>query len=134
MTQAKQIREVSPILLVRDVLAAHEYFSSKLGFRSHRMWGDPPMFCIPERDGLSVMLNQVGAGDEFRPNASYDGRFDVYFWVHDADALFAEFTANRADIVCEPSDEAYGMREFQVRDLDGHLLAFGHDISGAVSQ
>ena len=28
------------------------------------------------------------------------------------------------------ADEPYMMREFQVRDPDGHLLAFGRDISG----
>jgi uncharacterized glyoxalase superfamily protein PhnB len=133
MSAAAQMRAVSPILLVSDVVAAAAYYADALGFRSPRLWGEPPMFCIPERDGLSVMLNQVGAGDSFRPNADYDGRFDAYFYVSDADALYAEFQANGADIVCEPEDQPYLMREFQVRDPDGHLLAFGHDISGTAS-
>jgi uncharacterized glyoxalase superfamily protein PhnB len=124
------MRAVSPVLLVKDVVKAHAYWDQKLGFRSPRMWGDPPMFCIPQRDGMQVMLNQVEAGDSFRPNADYDGRCDAYFWVNDADALFAEFTAKGADIVCEPDDQVYGMRELQVRDLDGHLLIFGHDTTG----
>ena len=126
-----QMRGVAPVLLVRDVVAAHAYFADKLGFRSPRMWGDPPVFCIPQRDGLEVMLNQVRPGDNFRPNADYQGRFDAYFWVHDADALHAEFEGKGADIVCAPEDMPYGMREFQVRDPDGHLLAFGHDTTGA---
>jgi uncharacterized glyoxalase superfamily protein PhnB len=37
--------------------------------------------------------------------------------------------AKGADIVCAPEDQPYMMREFQVRDLDGHLLGIGHDIS-----
>jgi len=80
------------------------------------------------------MLNQVGPGDSFRPNADYDGRFDAYFWVRDADALHEEFKANGARIVCPPEDQVYQMREFQVLDLDGHLLAFGHDTSGSAAQ
>ncbi len=131
MSTNPQMRGVAPVLLVRDVVSAHAYYADKLGFRSPRMWGDPPTFCIPQRDGLEVMLNQVGATDDFRPNSHFDGRWDAYFWVTDADALHAEFQAKGADVVCEPEDQVYGMREFQVRDLDGHLLAFGHDTTGA---
>ena len=125
-----RVLAASPILLVADVVKAAAYYADALGFRAPRFWGEPPTFCIPQRDRCTVMLNQVDAGDAFLPNASYDGRFDVYFDVDDADALYAEFKMNGADIVCEPDDQPYFMREFQVRDLDGHLLAFGHDISG----
>ena len=131
MSEARQMRAVAPVLLVADVVSAHAYYAEKLGFRSPRMWGEPPMFCIPQRDGLSVMLNQVDPGDSFRPNFDHNGRCDAYFWVSDADALFSEYSASGADIVCEPEDQIYGMREFQVRDPDGHLLIFGHDTTGA---
>ncbi|HEX2802904.1 MAG TPA: VOC family protein [Sphingomicrobium sp.] len=128
-----QFRAHAPVLLVRDVVAAHAYFADKLGFRSPRMWGDPPTFCIAQRDGLEVMLNQVGRDDEFRPNGDYDGRCDVYFWVNDADALCEEYRGTGADIVCEPENQPYGMREFWVRDPDGHILIFGHDTSGTAN-
>ena len=131
MSEVRQIRSVAPVLLVRDVVAAHDYFADKLGFRSPRMWGEPPTFCIPQRDGHEVMLNQVLPEQEFRPNADYDGRCDAYFWVNDADALYAEFKAKGANLVCEPEDQPYGMREFGVTDPDGHLLLFGHDTTGA---
>ena len=130
MSTNAQVRGVAPILLVRDVLRAHEYYADKLGFRAPRMWGDPPTFCIAQRDGIEVMLNQVQADDGFEPNSAFEGRFSAYFWVRDADALHAEFAAKGADIVCEPEDQVYGIREFQVRDADGHLLAFGHDTTG----
>jgi hypothetical protein len=126
----RQVLAASPILLVRDVVSAAGYFRDQLGFTIPRFWGEPPTFCIPRRDGITIMLNQVGVGDEFRPNGAFDGRFDVYFDVRDADALHDEFTARGADIVCPPADQPYAMREFQVRDVDGHLLAFAHDISG----
>ena len=130
MSAVRQMRGVAPILLVRDVVAAAAYYAGPLGFAVDRMWGDPPHFCIPRRDGIEVMLNQVRADDVFRPNADYNGRFDAYFWVNDADSLYAEYQGSGADIVCAPEDMPYEMREFQVRDPDGHLLAFGHDISG----
>jgi catechol 2,3-dioxygenase-like lactoylglutathione lyase family enzyme len=125
-----RILTVSPILLVADVVKAAEYYVDKLGFTVPRFWGDTPHFCIPRRGPCSVMLNQVGADPAYRPNAAFNERFDVYFEVDDADALHAEYEASGADIVCAPEDMPYLMREFQVRDIDGHLLAFGHDISG----
>ena len=132
-SRTPRVLAASPILLVADVVKAAEYYADRLGFHAPRMWGDPPTFAIPQREGLSVMLNQVGPHAGFRPNATFDGRFDVYFDVDDADALYAEYQASGADIVCAPEDMPYRMREFQVRDLDGHLLAFGHDITGVAS-
>lgn len=126
---AARITDATPVLLVRDVVKAASYHTDKLGFTADRFWGEPPMFTIARRDGISLMLNQVAASDQFGPNGDYDGRFSAYVDVSDADALHAEYQANGADIVCEPEDQPYMMREFQVRDLDGHLLGFGHDIS-----
>ena len=134
MNAQAQMRSVAPVLLVADVQKTAAYFRDALGFTIPRFWGDPPTFTIANREGLEVMLNQVAPGEAFKPNADYDGRYDAYFWVRDADALHAEMSAKGADIVCPPSDEPYMMREFQVRDPDGHLLAFGHDISTAHSE
>lgn len=125
------MRSHAPCLMVSDVVAAHAYYAEKLGFRSPRMWGDPPTFCIASRDGLELMLAQVDEGNSVHPNAENAGRIDAYFWVSDADALHAELTASGADIVCEPEDQVYGMREIMVRDPDGHVLCFGSDISRA---
>jgi uncharacterized glyoxalase superfamily protein PhnB len=74
------------------------------------------------------MLNQV-EGAELHANGVVDC-WDAYFWVSDADALFAEFKGKGAEVVCVPEDQPYEMRDFTVRDLDGHLLAFGHNTGG----
>ena len=126
---AARITDATPVLLVRDVVKAAGYYTEKLGFSVERFWGEPPTFTIAKRDGVFIMLNQAGAGDDVRPNGAYDGRFSVYVDVNDADALHAEFQSKGADIVCAPEDQPYMMREFQVRDLDGHVLGFGSDIS-----
>jgi catechol 2,3-dioxygenase-like lactoylglutathione lyase family enzyme len=124
------MRAHAPCLMVTNVVEAHDYYADRLGFRSPRMWGDPPTFCVAQRDGLELMLAQVDPGKPVHPNSEHQDRIDVYFWVEDADALHAEFTRNGADVVCEPEDQAYSMREFLVRDPDGHVLAFGHDTTG----
>jgi uncharacterized glyoxalase superfamily protein PhnB len=128
-----QIIDATPVLLVKDVVKAAAYYKEKLGFDVVRFWGEPPMFTIARRDRVSIMLNQVDSGDTFRPNGDYDGRFSVYIDTNDADALHGEFQSKGADIICPPEDQPYLMREFQVRDLDGHRIGCGHDISGAAN-
>jgi len=126
------MRAHAPCLMVSDVTKAHSYYADQLGFRSPRMWGDPPTFCITERDGLELMLAQVDAGQDVHPNSDNDGRIDVFFWVNDADRLHAEFSQKGAEVLGDPEDQPYGIREFLVRDPDGHVLAFGHDTTGTV--
>jgi uncharacterized glyoxalase superfamily protein PhnB len=116
--------------MVSDVVRAHDYYADRLGFRSPRLWGDPPTFCITERDGLELMLAQVDPGNSVHPNSENRGRIDAYFWVEDADALHSEFKKSGAEVLGDPEDQVYGIREFLVRDLDGHVLAFGHHTGG----
>jgi uncharacterized glyoxalase superfamily protein PhnB len=129
VSAAGQMQTVAPFLLVRNVKAAAAYYSDKLGFSAPSFWGDPPLFTIVRRDGVAVMLRQVRADESFQPNAALEDCLDAYFRVKDADALYNEFAASGAALVCPPEDQPYMMREFQVRDLDGHLLIFAHDIS-----
>jgi catechol 2,3-dioxygenase-like lactoylglutathione lyase family enzyme len=122
----KQILQTAAYLMVSDIHAAVKYYTEKLGFKPDRLWGDPPTFAMPKRDDQIVMLSQVPAGEEVIPNSHHEGEYwDVYFWIADADVLFAEFTANGAEIAHKPYNADYGVREFWIRDQDSHILAFG---------
>ena len=135
MFGAKQLLGIAPCFLVRDVVKAAEYYRDALGFSYPRFWGKPPVFCMPQRDGLTIMLDQAKDPAVIRPNgkARGDGTakndpWDAYVWVKDADAFYAEVKPRGALIAYEPMlKEGYGNREFGVRDLDGYLIAFGSD-------
>jgi uncharacterized glyoxalase superfamily protein PhnB len=43
----------------------------------------------------------------------------------DVDAVYAELAARGARIVKPPQDYDYGMRDFDLIDLDGNQLTFG---------
>ena len=123
----KQVVASSPHFLVKDVVAAGDYYQDKLGFMIPQYWGDPPTFAMPHRDNFIVMLNQV-AGLAPHPNGDSEV-WDAYFWCTGVDELFDEFRASGANIFNEPVDrELYGMREFAVRDYDGYLLVFAENI------
>lgn len=125
----RQFHSVAPSFFVADVVKAAAYYEEKLGFKSAQLWGNPPVFAIPTREHVQVMLSQKDVS-LIHPNGVHPQTMDAYFFVADVDALHAEFLAKGADIVSGPKDEnAYGMREILVRDLDGHVLIFAHDIS-----
>jgi catechol 2,3-dioxygenase-like lactoylglutathione lyase family enzyme len=121
-----QLQAVAPVLLVRDVVAAADYFRDRLGFAYDRFWGAPLDFCMVERDGLTVMLSQAPATAEIRPHwRVVEQMWDAYFWVEDAEALYAEHQRRGARIEYGLSLKPYGVREFGVQDLDEHDIAFG---------
>lgn len=120
-----RITASAPVLLVRDVLAAADYYRDAAGFTSRDLFGDPTTFCICHRDGHHLMLAQADAAQikphwQIRPLTP-----SAYFWVDDADALYAEMKAAGARMDYGPCTQPYGVREFGIQDLDGHDIAFG---------
>ena len=72
------------------------------------------------------MLQQAGKSSDASDNRKRGGVWDAYVWINDADALYAEFRENGALIEYEPCIRRdYDMKEFAVRDPDGHVIAFG---------
>lgn len=121
-----KLTAVAPIFIVKDVVASANYWRDKLGFNYDQFFGEPPAFCMADRDGLTVMLQQ-------RENSDAETRYwkicaqmwNAYFWVDDADALYEEFRSRGAIIDYEIGDKPYNVREFGIQDLDGHDIAFG---------
>lgn len=122
----KRLHALAPYFIVKDLLASVEYYHRSLGFSQPKLWGEPPGFAMPQRDGLTVMLKQAEPGMTILPNGSQEHCWDAYVWVEGLDELFAEMKANGATIEYAPCiQEDYGMKEFAVRDPDGYVLAFG---------
>jgi uncharacterized glyoxalase superfamily protein PhnB len=46
------------------------------------------------------------------------------FYVDDADAFHAELLSRGANVLSEPVSRPWGLREFQVLDLEGNRLSF----------
>jgi predicted enzyme related to lactoylglutathione lyase len=102
----------NPIIPVRDVPKAVDYYVNVLGFKKD--WGDA-MFASVSRGKVGLFLNS----DE-------QGQPGVWVWigVSDADALFAEYTAKGAKVRNTPQNYAWAY-EFQIEDPDGNVLRLG---------
>ena len=115
----------APYFPVGDVRATASVYERVFGFRVEYMAGEPPVFAICSRDGLAIMLRRVDDAGRIRPVESQGGTWDAFFWVDDVDALHAELSGRGASVVYGPVLQEYGVREFAVRDPDGHVLGFG---------
>ena len=116
----------APHFFVRDIERSVRFYVDVLGFDEPRLWGEPPSFAMPSRNGFIVMLNQ--AKEEYvQPSGPLDC-WDAYFWCDDVDAFWSTIR-DSVDVVHGPEDrEAYGMREIGIRDPDGYMLVFAHDL------
>jgi catechol 2,3-dioxygenase-like lactoylglutathione lyase family enzyme len=104
-------------LAVRDIPAAVDFYTKKLGFWCAFTWGEPPTFAgVNLGDNVQMFLRE-GTPD---PNGSV-----VFFVISDADALYEFHRANGVEIFEEPSDKPWGFHDYTVRDLEGHYLVFG---------
>ena len=129
--QAVKLLRCAPYFPVSNVEQSMTFYLSVLGFRCEYSAGTPLEFAICSRDGLAIMLRKVVEPERIVPNEKQGGTWDVFFWVNDADALHLEFQSKGAEIVYGPLiQEAYHMKEFAVRDADGHVLGFGAALAG----
>jgi uncharacterized glyoxalase superfamily protein PhnB len=131
MAEMSRLTEIAPFFLVADVVKAAEYYRDKLGFTIRGyFFEDPPVFGMVGRDKLIIQLSLMEAG-RGGSNRQWKGEaLDAYIWVDDVEALYVEFQQSGADIISPPQLRIYGMKELEVRDLDGYVICFGQDIPG----
>jgi hypothetical protein len=110
---------VAPIVPVRDLDAALDRYRL-LGFDA-RAYDGPDRYGFVDRGPVSLHLTEWDEHDPLRTAAS------VYFYVSDADALYAEWAGleNLDGRLIAPQDTAYGLREFAYVDPDGTLHRVG---------
>jgi catechol 2,3-dioxygenase-like lactoylglutathione lyase family enzyme len=108
---------IASVLAVRDLARALEHYR-RLGFCVGKH--GEGAYGFAERDGLSLHFRVVPDLEPARTTSA------VYFYVDDADSLFAEWAAAGVNgQFFEPDDTDYGLREGAHIDLDGNLLRFG---------
>jgi uncharacterized glyoxalase superfamily protein PhnB len=107
------------VLVVQDVLAGVAHYRDVLGFRVVFTYGEPTFYAGVERDDVAIHL-QAASETKRQP-----GHGAVNIFVTDVDALYEELTSRGARTLNEPKDYPYGMRDFDVHDLDGNHLCFG---------
>lgn len=127
--------QIAPILGVRRVRPAAEYYRDVLGFVLDPEDGvfqpspDEPdgVYAIVKRPGVWIHF-QIRRGD-FPERTRQSLERDVYVYVDDVDALHADFRRRGAHILAAPHVAPHGIYEMVVEDLNGYRLAFGDTLA-----
>lgn len=120
---AVEFTSVSPIVPVRDLDVALDRYR-RLGLDA-RAYKGPDRYGFADRGSVSIHLTEWAEHDPLRTAAS------VYFYVSDADALYAQWAAleNLGGRLIAPQDTPYGLREFTYVDPDGTAHRVGSPLS-----
>ncbi len=110
----------TPVLRCADYPKARAFYCGVLGFSVVEEGGLPPRFGILERDGARIFLD-AWHGPPFGPQSGWS----AYVNVEGLDAFHAAVVAGGLPELPAPEAKPYGMRELELRDLDGNLLCFG---------
>jgi len=111
-----------PILTVENLEQSRDFYVNTLGFNLSFEWGNPITYLGLDRESVSIHL--IGK-DISRQNP---GTGKISIITNEVDNYFELCKQNGADIVVEPADQEYGLRDFGVKDLDGNIINFGCDI------
>ena len=107
------------VFVVADIAKSTEYYRDVLGFAVTFEWGNPTSYMCLCRDEVALHLNSASR------TRRLPGHGAVCVFVRDVDAVHAELAARGARIAKPPQDYDYGMRDFDLTDLDGNQLTFG---------
>jgi uncharacterized glyoxalase superfamily protein PhnB len=126
-TDGHDLHGVQAVLLVSDVASTLAYYRDTLGFHVDFEHGSPPIHA------------RVSSGDREGPSAARirfehaatPGTPSCYLYVHvgqNLDDLFAAYRVRGVEIVAEPRDRPWGLRQFEIRDCNGYQLTFAAEL------
>jgi uncharacterized glyoxalase superfamily protein PhnB len=111
------------VLVVDDIVASIVHYRDALGFESSFEFGEPVFYAGFCRDAVAIDLISSSKTQRSPGNGA------VCIEVDDVDAIHAELARRGAKILGAPMDSSYGMRDFNVVDLDGNQLTFGMSLA-----
>ena len=125
-----QFHGVQPVLPVSDVSRAARYFCDVLGFELDFIAGEPPSYARVKKgcsngneaswgDPIYIRLWQCNA----RETRQWRGEIVIHVG-QDIDGLHAAYRKRGVEVIEPPVSQPWGLREFAIREPDGHLLRF----------
>jgi len=111
---AQIVAPLSRHLCVADLERSLAFYKDVLGFKVNYAQHD---IGVMERDAVTILL--------IARTPKHHGIGCCYVYVHNADALHAELVAKGANVQGDPVSHPWGLRDFQVLDLEGNQITFG---------
>ena len=107
------------VLAVRDLAATRRYYMEVLGFAEDM---EVEGWAFLSLGDFRVMIGECS--DDMTAAETNNHSYYAHVVVDDVDALFAGFTGRGADILSQPTDKPWGLREGTLRTPEGHRICF----------
>ena len=115
-----QVTGHATILHVKDMPKALAFYRDTLGFTVSFSWDEPVQYVCLCLGDAAIHLNSY---------VPPTGPSHVCIFCKGIDAFYARLVASGVNVTEPIGDRAYGMRDFNVTDPDGHCIVFGQGIS-----
>jgi uncharacterized glyoxalase superfamily protein PhnB len=123
---------VIPLLVYRDVEAAHDFLVEAFGFEPGGVQRAPdgqPVHAEVQVGKTAIWLHRVTEEHQLDSPLHGMAGAGLVVYVADVDAHFARARSAGAHIDSEPIDQPYGQREYGARDPEGHRWWFATPIA-----
>lgn len=121
-------RKVIPVLVCRDIAAAHDFLVMAFDFASggvQRMPDGQPVHAEVRAGDALVWLHRTSAEHHLDSASASDvAHAGLVVHLDEVDAHYERARAAGARIDSAPADQPYGQREYSARDLEGHRWWF----------
>ena len=119
---------VVPILVYEDIEAAHDWLVETFGLTSgglHRLEDGTVVHGEVRNGDAAIWMHRVTPESQLdAPGAAGSTHGGLSVRIPDVDAHYERVKASGAAIEGAPTDQPYGLREYGVRDLEGHRWWF----------
>lgn len=119
-----EIGSAVPILFVRDVERAAQFYRDKFGFEIEFLYGTPVFYGAVRRGKARLHLRFVHQTNFAELAAKEESLILASIEVSDVRALFAEFEARGGEFAQRVEKQEWGGIDFYVRDPDGNVISF----------
>ena len=126
----------SVFLYVNDILRSVEFYNEVVGAQitqvHHEHEGGPISLAILRLGSFSLMLHPQEGHDEFGSDQRLGVGMHIQLKVDDIDRFYQHCIDQGAllSVSDEPIDQAWGWREFAIKDPDGYVWSVYQDKSG----
>jgi catechol 2,3-dioxygenase-like lactoylglutathione lyase family enzyme len=112
------------VLAVQDLATSTRFYTDVLGFRRDPV--DAKGWSFLSRDAFKLMLGECA--DEIAAGETGNHSWFVRLTVEGLDEYHREIASRGAEVIAEPADKRWGLREFVIRTPDGHRIMFSEPV------
>jgi len=113
------------VLAVQDLKISTQFYTEVLGFQQEPV--DAQGWSFLSKGCFKLMLGECA--DEVAAAETGNHSWFVRLMLDGLDDYHREIASRGAEVIAEPADKRWGLREFVIRTPDGHRIMFAEPIS-----